>query len=131
MRGKAASFVLIAFCAGCSNSEPTRFRVSGTALVEGKPIPYGEVLLTPDGAKKNSGPQGIATIRDGKFDTAAEGGKGCGGGPSVVRVTGFSAQGGKLLCEHELHVDLPRADSVQQFDVPAKKGPAGPARPEI
>src|SRR5688500_2760123 len=106
---------------GCSNNGPQRFRVSGTALVGGKPIPYGEIVFTPDGSKSNSGPQGIATIRDGKYDTAAEG-KGIAGGPTVVRILGLTAQGGTVLCEKDDIVkDLPREDSVQDFDVPPKK----------
>ena len=41
---------------GCgSGAEPKRSRVSGTVTFEGKPIPYGTVLITPDGAKKNTG----------------------------------------------------------------------------
>src|SRR5688572_24253862 len=102
---------LVAFAAGCADGEPRRFRLSGNANVDGKAIPYGEVLFTPDGARQNSGPQGIAIIRDGKFDTALDG-QGIAGGPTVVRVTGLSAMGGKLLCEHELNADLPREDST-------------------
>jgi len=130
MRTTFVGSFLVALLAGCSDSEPpTRFHVSGTATVDGKAIPYGEILFTPDGAKQNAGPQGIATIRAGKFDTAADG-KGSAGGHTVIRVTGFTQQGGKLLCEHELQRELPRADSTQEFDVPAKGAP-GPARPEI
>jgi hypothetical protein len=122
--------VILLAAAGCSNSEPARYRLSGTANVGGKPIPFGEILFTPDGAQQNSGPQGIATIRDGKFDTSTAG-LGIAGGPTVVRVTGFSEQGGKLLCEEELKVDLPRADSTQDFDVPPKPAARPTARPEI
>lgn len=115
---------------GCSNPEPTRFRVSGKATVAGKDIPYGEILFTPDGSKQNSGPQGIAIIRGGKFDCAVDG-KGVAGGPTVIRVTGLTEQGGRLLCEHELQRDLPRADSEQDFDVPAKENQPSLPRPEI
>jgi hypothetical protein len=105
---------------GCAeNSEPKRFRVSGKITFDGKDIPHGDILLTPDGALKNSGPQGIAMIRDGHFDTSTAGGKGYGGGPAVIRVTGFSAPGGKLLCEQEFKVDLPRGDAVHDIAVTA------------
>jgi hypothetical protein len=123
--------VLTLLFAGCAEPEPVRHRVSGAATVDGKDIPYGEILFTPNGAQQNSGPQGIAIIRDGKFDTAHEG-KGIAGGPTVVRVTGLTKQGGKLLCEHELQVDLPRSDSTQTFNVPARSAPATTSgRPEI
>src|SRR5262245_22357071 len=79
---------------GCrGDSGQNRFRVSGTVTFGGKPIAQGDVLFTPDGSKQNSGPQGIATIRDGQFDTAAANGKGVAGGPTVIRVTGLSAEG--------------------------------------
>lgn len=110
--------------AGCGDSGPNRLRLSGTATFDGKPIPYGDVVFTPDGAKKNSGPQGIAQIRDGKFDTAGAGGKGFAGGPTVVHVTGLTGEGGKLLCEYEYEVDLSREDGTLNIEVP-KKAAAG------
>jgi hypothetical protein len=120
---------LLAGCGG--ESGPKRNRVSGSATFDGKPIPYGEVLFTPDDAKKNSGAQGIAPIRDGKFDTSASGGKGYGGGPAVVRVTGLTGEGGKFLCEYEFHVDLPPGDATHDFDVPAKAAPKKPKGSDI
>src|SRR5438552_16192194 len=105
-----AAVVSAALLAGCSNSGPNRYRASGAATFDGQPIPYGDVLFTPDGAKSNSGPQGIAPIRDGTYDTAATDGKGIAGGPTVIRITGLTGRGGKLLCEYEMHVYLPRAD---------------------
>ena len=103
---------------GCKDSGPGRFRVSGNAKFEGNPIPFGDVVFTPDGSKKNSGPQGIAQIRDGKYDTAASGGKGFGGGPTIIRVTGFSGEGGKVICEYQYKADLPRSETTHDIDVP-------------
>ena len=118
---------------GCSERDTqTRFRISGDVSFAGTPIPYGEVLFTPDGAKGNSGAQGIATIRDGKYDTSAEGGKGIGGGPMVVRVTGLADdKGTKLLCEYEYTVDLPKEDSTLKIEVPASAANKKLATPEI
>jgi hypothetical protein len=133
MRRRLAKVVVIAagLLAGCAPGEPHRYRVSGEAKFDGQPIPYGDVLFTPDGAKGNSGPQGIAPIRDGRYDTAAAGGKGIAGGPTVLKITGLTGPGGKLLCEYELRVDLPRAASTHPIDVP-KKGAAKPSQtPDI
>jgi hypothetical protein len=105
--------------------------VSGTVTFDGKAIPYGDVLITPDDAKKNSGAQGIATIRDGKYDTSVPGGKGYGGGPAVIRVTGLTGEGGKLLCEYEFRVDLPQGDATHDIDVPAKAGAKSGKGPDI
>jgi hypothetical protein len=105
--------------AGCSRSdEPKRFQISGEAFFDGKPIPYGDVLFTPDGAKGNSGPQGIAHIRDGKFSTADKDGKGIAGGHTVIRVTGLTAQGGKVICEVEMNFDFPKSDTTHKIEVP-------------
>jgi hypothetical protein len=110
----------LALVLGCSDLESDRQRVSGTVTFQGEPIPYGDILFTPDDAQKNSGPQGFATIRNGRFDTSSADGKGYGGGPAVIRITGLSAEGGTLLCEYEFRIELPRGDSTNAFDVPAK-----------
>lgn len=115
---------LAAFVISCSKSdEPKRYRVSGEARFDNKPIPYGEVHFTPDDSVKNSGPQGIATIHNGRFDTSASEGKGVAGGPTVVKVIGLSAQGGNLLCEYEYKVELPRSDTTHNLEVPANAAP--------
>lgn len=115
---------------GCSESGPKGYRVSGQAKYDGRPIPYGDVLFTPDGAAGNSGTQGIATIQDGKYDTSAAEGIGVAGGPTVIKVTGLDKPGGTVLCEFEYKADLPKADSKHDIDVPGgiqaapkKKGP--------
>jgi hypothetical protein len=126
-RGVLAAAVAAGLVAGCGGGEQPRVRLSGEVKYDGRPIPYGDVLLTPDAARKNSGPQGIAQIRDGRYDTGGADGKGYAGGPTIIRVTGFSGPGGKLLCEVEIPADLPRADATHNIDVPKqadrKQGP--------
>lgn len=117
--------------AGCAEPGPPRFRLSGEATFDGKPIVHGDMVFTPDAAKDNSGPQGFAQIRDGKFDTKGPEGKGIGGGATIVRITGFTAAGGKILCETEISVDLPKSDGTHKFDVPAKAAFKGKQGPEI
>ncbi len=131
MRWKTVAFgvLVMGLLFGCKEAEQKRNRVSGTATFDGKPIPFGDVLFTPDATKKNSGAQGIANIRNGKYDTSAQGGKGYGGGPAVIRVTGFDREGGKLLCEQEFQVDLPPGDAKHDIDVP--KGKAKPSGGDI
>ena len=126
MRARAAAIglFLLGLVVGCGDSGPPRLRLSGAAKFDGEPIMYGDVVFTPDGAKGHSGPQGFANIRDGKYDTSDSGGKGYAGGPTVVRVTGFTGEGGKLICEYEWSVDLPTTDGTYDIDVP-KAGAAG------
>ena len=116
--------------AGCGDSGSKRVRLSGTVNFDGKPIPYGDVVFTPDGAKQNSGPQGIAPIRDGKFDTDADDGKGFAGGPTVVRVNGMTGPGGKTLCEYEYEVELPRENGTLNIEVPKTAGPRAAKNPD-
>lgn len=116
---------------GCGDDGPKRYRLSGEVKFDGQPIPFGDVLFTPDGSKKNTGPQGFANIRDGKYDTGDSEGKGIGGGATIIRVTGFTGPGGKLLCEVEIPVDLPAADGTHSIDVPKKDDPTRKMGPEI
>ena len=134
MRWQAAALGLVTLgtLLGCGgSSDVKRYRVSGKVSFDGRPITHGEVLFTPDGAQMNSGAQGIATIRGGRFDTSSAGGKGYGGGPAVVRVTGLTGERGALLCEYEFRINLPHGNSTQDLVVPvqagarAGKGPGG------
>jgi hypothetical protein len=105
---------------GCmSDPGPTRYRVSGEVTFDGKPVPHGEILFTPDSGKGNSGPQGIAIIQDGLYDTAGTRAPGIAGGATVVQVAGLADSNGKLLCEYQFSIDLPKADSTHRIDIPA------------
>ncbi|MFO0938807.1 MAG: hypothetical protein U0798_20070 [Gemmataceae bacterium] len=112
----------LVFCVGslvgCSKSDNNRLRFSGTVKLDGKPIPYGEILITPDAKKKNSGPQGKAAIKDGVFDT--KGSLGVGNGPMVILVTGKASPEGKTICIYQLMIDLPTQDSTKDINIPLK-----------
>jgi hypothetical protein len=123
LSGWAAVVLALGLSAGCDKGGAARHRVSGSVSFEGQSVPYGDVLITPDDTKKNSGAQAIANIRNGKYDTSAAGGKGYGGGPAVVRVTGLTGEGGKLLCEYEFRVDLPSGDATHDIVVPPEGKP--------
>ena len=122
--------VLATALTGCGGpSGPTRFRVSGPVTCGGRPVPHGEILFSPDGRQGNKGPQGIAIIKDGRYDTEGSRAPGASGGPTVVRVTALESPGGGLIAEQEFTIDLPQADSEQSIEIPA---PAKPGRgPEI
>ena len=112
---------------GCSN-RPRRYPVSGTVTYAGQPLPAGVIFFDPDVTKQNKGPQGYALIKDGRYDTAASGGKGVVGGPYLVRIDGFDGKPGRelpmgnaLFTHFQQLINLPEAASTQDFDVPAKK----------
>lgn len=128
----AATILALVFaCPGCNSQKgPPRFKLSGEVTFAGQPIPNGQIVFTPDTAKGNSGPQGVATIKDGKYDTSALDGRGVGGGPTLIRVTG-QGEPNMLICEFEESVDLPKQDSERKIEVPATAGNRKPASPEI
>jgi hypothetical protein len=120
--------------AGCGSDEPDLYHLSGTVTFDGKPIPQGKIYFTPDSSKGNKGPAGYATIKDGKFDTKEEGGKGHVSGPMIVRIEGQDPQGAgqkdpkdtsgeeivkSLFPAYSTEADLPKEDSTKEFAVPA------------
>ncbi|MBA2115255.1 hypothetical protein [Bremerella alba] len=72
----------------CQTETSDRFVLSGDATYDGKPIPTGELIFTPDTGRGNKGPQGKARIQDGKFSTENNG-RGVVGGPHRVELRAF------------------------------------------
>ncbi|MEY4613088.1 MAG: hypothetical protein RL179_1061 [Planctomycetota bacterium] len=122
--------LLLLLIPACGEDGPRRYKLSGDAQFDGQPIAYGDVIFTPDGSKSNSGPQGVAYINNGKFDTNGPEGKGIAGGPTVIHVRGLSAQGGRLICEYEWSVDLPRADGKYDIKVPKEAAAKKVTKPQ-
>jgi hypothetical protein len=118
---------------GCGDPGPVRHRVQGTVTYGGKPVTFGRVVFDPDVMQDNNGPQGYAAIENGRFDTAANGGKGTSGGPMVLTLDGFEPIGDgldatavrPLFSGHQEHRDLPTADVELEIEIPAGAG-AGP-----
>lgn len=130
MTGSAVTCLLLV-AIGCSGAAgPARYRVSGRVTCGGEPVPYGEVLFSPDGTKGNSGPQGVAAIKDGRYDTAGSRAPGIGGGPMIVRVTALRTPSDGLIAEQELELQFPAADSERDLEV-SKPANAPANRPEI
>lgn len=113
--------------AGCARG-PVYYEVSGTVHYDGKPLPAGVIYFNPDVTRGNDGPQGYAIIDKGKYSTAFEGGLGVLGGPYVARIEGFDGQPGHelplgkpIFTDFQKPIDLPKANSTQNFDIPASK----------
>lgn len=120
--------LVAAIAVGCGGGGPVTYPVSGKVTYDGKPVPIGSVALIPNAAQDNSGPQAYASIKDGLFQT--DPGKGHGGGPYIVQVTGFDGipvQGGEgmdengssLFPQYQMSVDLPEGAKELEIDVPA------------
>jgi hypothetical protein len=113
---------------GCGTDGPQRYRLQGTITYDGKPVPAGTIIFEPDSSQNNDGPQGLATIHDGVFDSA-RGGKGTVGGPHRVTILGCdgtsisetSPQGKPLFEPYITTADLPKKNGKLDFDVPSAK----------
>ena len=90
----------------------------------------GQIVFEPDRSAGNSGPQGFAEIRDGKYDTTT--GKGTVGGVHIVRISGYEggAAGGvseegsetegsatELFAGFQTNADFPKEASTMDFAV--------------
>lgn len=140
IRFSIAVLSLAVFCGCQDSSDVQRFDVQGTVTFDGKPVPAGTIMLTP--SPGNTGPGGYAEIRDGKFDTA-EGGQGPTGGPHHVVIQGYDGKtnpanelpmGSALFDPYETDVNLPDADTKNDFDIPAtaiRKPSAGGSRGKV
>jgi hypothetical protein len=113
---------------GCGSDKGGR--VSGKVTFKGQPVPAGKIYITPDSSKGNSGQTGFADIKNGAYDTAAEGGQGAAPGAVIFTVEGMDPNpppGAEpdvtmtvLFAGYEKKVDLPASASVQDIDVPAE-----------
>jgi hypothetical protein len=131
---------LLACCClvGCGGDEGNR--VSGNITFQGKPVPAGKIYFIPDSSKGNEGATGWADIRDGKYDTATEGGSGAVSGPMIVAIEGIDPNPPPgaaedvtttvLFPRYETTADLPDGDSTKDIDVPAEAAQGPPSRPE-
>ncbi|MEZ6064241.1 MAG: hypothetical protein R3B90_00700 [Planctomycetaceae bacterium] len=126
-----SAFALI----GCSggDSGPPLFNLSGTVTFDGQPLQNGAVFFEP--TEGNTGPTGMATVTDGKFDTSLEGNKGHIGGKMMVKVKAYPAPtaseeevaGPVPFNEWAEAMELPAEDSTRDIAVP--KEAANPPKP--
>jgi hypothetical protein len=120
--------LLLSGCGGGGPAdEPERFHVSGEVKWNGQPVGDGMIYFEP--AAGNSGAPGFAVIRAGKFDTAAEGGKGHVGGKMTVRMAPGLAPDAVILDDNappqvtkfpvwEELQDFPKETTTRSFDIP-------------
>ncbi|MEZ6143256.1 MAG: hypothetical protein R3B84_22040 [Zavarzinella sp.] len=143
-----AVVLLLAATNGCNNNGT--YRISGTVVFDGKPVPKGKIYFIPDSSKGNEGVTGYANIINGKFDTSSEGGAGFIGGPTIIAIEGFDPDAPPdapkpgeesteatikvLFARYEIAEDLPKESiSDKKFDVPASasKGPTKKVDPNF
>lgn len=80
-----ASFLAL-FLLGCGGDDDRVIDVFGTVNIDGNVVESGKIYFSPNVQAGNSGPMGVAKIKNGKFDTAESAGRGVVGGKYVVRI---------------------------------------------
>lgn len=98
--------------AGCMKQQS---ELSGTVTFKGRPVPSGEIVLTPDESRGNRGPGVLVMIQDGKFRTPAQ--RGHWGGAYLATITGYKGTDA-LFSDYAMSIDLPENDSTYDFVVP-------------
>jgi hypothetical protein len=122
---------------GCGDHRPPGVDLQGSVTWQGKPVPTGFVVFSPDPAK-GSGHQGIAPIQDGRYDTRKEGGRCVAVGPQVAMVAGFDqpdptksqTRGARLFLPHEQPVEIKADSSELNLVVPDSVSRLAPNRIE-
>ena len=120
----ALGVAAVVLSSGCGN-ESGFYDVSGTVQVDGKDVPRGMIIFSPDGSKDNSGPQGLAKISKGEITEVV---RPIVGGPhwleiqaydgvSYEDIEGAVASGKRLIPSQQVQVDLPRSDVELAIDV--------------
>jgi hypothetical protein len=125
-----AAAVSVPFALGCSKQKgPSHYDLSGSITFNGRPLPAGVIIFSPDGSRGNKGPGATAEIKDGVYHTAA--GQGTIGGPHVAAISGYDGKGyqkgkeefplGKpVFSEVRIQVDLPKEAAKHDFILPQK-----------
>lgn len=99
--------------AGCGPRDTrVRNRVTGTVTYAGEPLAAGEILFLPDGEKMNSGPEGLAVIKNGRFDTRGTRAPGIDGGAMIVEVTGFMDEQQRQIVTYSFKTELGRSPEM-------------------
>lgn len=112
---------------GCGESGPKLYHTHGRVTLAGQPVPAGQIFFDPDLAQGNDGPAGFAFIKNGEYDTRLDGRPHV-GGAQQVRIQAFDGKPGNelplgrmLVPEYPTPVELPKAHSEKDFDIPRGK----------
>lgn len=108
---------------GCGPKDTRiRNRVTGAITHGGQPLVAGEIRFLPDDSKQNSGPQGLANIKDGRYDTKGSRAPGVDGGPMVIEVEGYLDEKRNQMVSYQYQAELGRSPEMTlDIDIPAKK----------
>jgi len=110
---------------GCSKHTADGVEVWGSVTWGGKPVPSGIVTFTADTSKGNSGHQGWAIIKDGRFDTRWDKGRFAPKGACVVTINDKQPstdpahpKGTDLILKYDQSVEIPAESAEMNLEVP-------------
>jgi hypothetical protein len=108
---------------GCGPKDNrVRNRVTGAITHGGQPVMAGEIRFLPDDSKQNSGPQGLANIKNGRYDTKGSRAPGVDGGAMVIEVEGYLDEKQNQMVSYQFQAELGRSPEMTlDIDIPAKK----------
>jgi hypothetical protein len=120
-----AVFLAVAI-GGCSDNSG-RVHLSGKVTWNGEPVPAGMIIINPDVSQGNIGPQGMAEIRNGTYDTSTGKGRSVTPGAITVSVHGFDGlnpteeqpNGNRMFMPFELSTTTPESSGPLDIEVPA------------
>jgi len=114
--------------ASCSEKPSGRVDVWGAVTFNGQPVPAGVIIINPDLSKGNDGPQGMAEIKAGRYDTRSLD-KGAPSGPVVLMIDGFDGipqgdqtLGKPLFVGYKLSIEIPKQPAEKNIEVPGTAG---------
>lgn len=126
---------LLLSLSACTKEPSNRVDLWGTVTFKGQPVPAGLIAINPDFSKGNDGPQGVAEIRDGRFDTRQLD-KGAPSGAVILMINGFdgvpqaeSPDGKPLFLSYKLSMEIPKEPTEKNIDVPESAGANASAAP--
>ncbi|MBI3469399.1 MAG: hypothetical protein HY000_40880 [Planctomycetes bacterium] len=129
------SCALLLFLPACSKEPSNRVDIWGTVTFKGRPVPAGLITINPDLSKGNDGPQGVAEIRDGRFDTRLLE-KGAPSGAVILMIDGFdgvpqgeSPDGASLFLGYKVSMEVPKEATEKNIDVPESAAATANAAP--
>ena len=114
--------------ASCSKDSSGRVDIWGAVTYKGQPVPAGVIIINPDLSKGNDGPQGMAEIKDGRYDTRSLE-KGAPSGAVIFMIDGFDGVpqgdqtlGKPLFVGYKLSLDIPKEPTEKNIEVPDTAG---------
>lgn len=128
--------VAVVLLVGCKKDNG-RLDIHGTVSWKNQPIARGIIYFTPDVKKGAKGPQGLAFIKDGKYDTRFENSRGCVAGPHLARIEACDGKGvsrfkpfGSLMFTEPpvVSIDVPAEGGEINLVVPESAKPAPVSR---